>query len=888
MSPTTLTNGGRNFTRALNNAVRQTSDGLHRIWTTLQVDRYHQPVNVSRTAPVFSVTLQHKPRGKRAEMALINEPSGPVATGYSQMLRQPPSSTDCTVTAYVCTRGKDLLPDMVAALRSLGFSPDGGSQSHAGSSGDGPAPKQAIARPTQLRGDVEPDPRALKRQEDQYALGGMRRPDLSAIRLPAATGAGHAVKACLASRLETLDPVLWPASSVMQGKGATPFTPEFVAATQQCLLRTMGAGQSDQTTGISAQMIEAYCLYTGDPDGVLADWIRSGAPLGVVNEITHTGVFPRVLTHTKRPEDLLSTEGSLGGWANYVSAECEPEISGDILRKMVAAGWATRHSTKASLVSELGAPDFVLNKLALISRMRSDGTMKHRLIWDLLRSGVNELIAPGERIILPRLNDLVDDVLDLQRACAPHEHVVLFGTDIADAFHQVPLSKAERKFSVVSINGDYYVFKVLVFGSGSAPTVWGRYAALLGRSLSSIFGAHSLRTEVYVDDPVFAARGTDAVISKNVSMALLWLLSLGFPISWAKTEGGNSIRWIGADIRVHPEGCDIVIPADKATQVLEDVMAMLQQKAVPVRKMQQLAGKLNFFAGIIPLMRPFLATIWAAIAAALYKGNNEGNTGRTTPGAVAGPDTCQSSRRYVQTRRCVHGLRWCAAFLRGQRGSLSRSFFKSPPEPDRVLTISVDASPWGLGGILCRRSEPIAWFASPLQQPDLDRFSAKQGDSAHTTLWELLAVLVAIKAWRTQQVGLTVALRSDSLGALSIIAKGSSRNAGVALVAAELQLELAEFSVHISTLTHIPGISNSLPDSLSRLWAPEKCKIPQELKTVERTWVPLRNAEFWRSSHDKPPHCPRTAPSSQEAGRELHDISSPDGPLLPEGRAQVR
>jgi len=90
----------------------------------------------------------------------------------------------------------------------------------------------------------------------------------------------------------------------------------------------------------------------------------------------------------------------------------------------------------------------------------------------------------------------------------------------------------------------------------------------------------------------------------------------------------------------------------------------------------------------------------------------------------------------------------------------------------------------------------------------------------------------------------------------------------VALVAAELQLELAEFSVHISTLTHIPGISNVLPDALSRLWAPEISEIPAELQSVTRTPVPLRDTEFWRSAHVQ------ASPSS------------PDGPLLTEGRAR--
>ena len=68
-------------------------------------------------------------------------------------------------------------------------------------------------------------------------------------------------------------------------------------------------------------------------------------------------------------------------------------------------------------------------------------------------------------------------------------------------------------------------------------------------------------------------------------MALLWLVALGFPISWAKTEGGQNIRWIGASIQVHTTGCDIVIPADKAKQVLEDILSLLESKSVAVRRL---------------------------------------------------------------------------------------------------------------------------------------------------------------------------------------------------------------------------------------------------------------------------------------------------------------
>ncbi len=53
----------------------------------------------------------------------------------------------------------------------------------------------------------------------------------------------------------------------------------------------------------------------------------------------------------------------------------------------------------------------ILSKLALISKERPDGTYKHRLIVDLLRSEANAHISHGERIVLPQVGDAVKDAL---------------------------------------------------------------------------------------------------------------------------------------------------------------------------------------------------------------------------------------------------------------------------------------------------------------------------------------------------------------------------------------------------------------------------------------------------------------------------------------------
>eukprot|EP00969_Alexandrium_andersonii_P208620 9214057-Alexandrium_andersonii.AAC.1 len=92
--------------------------------------------------------------------------------------------------------------------------------------------------------------------------------------------------------------------------------------------------------------------------------------------------------------------------------------------------------------------------------MGPDNLMKHRVVWDLRRPLVNGLARQGERIVLPRISEVVVDAIDPLRAHGS-DQVSFLGTDVADAFDQVPLSPDDHKFTVVVLRGKYYDFRVL-------------------------------------------------------------------------------------------------------------------------------------------------------------------------------------------------------------------------------------------------------------------------------------------------------------------------------------------------------------------------------------------------------------------------------------------
>ena len=75
--------------------------------------------------------------------------------------------------------------------------------------------------------------------------------------------------------------------------------------------------------------------------------------------------------------------------------------------------------------SHIKSSEVILNRIGLVSKQWSDSSWKHRIIWDLRRSGVNSLTRHTERVILPRLEDVANDIMNLTRSSGKDERVFL-------------------------------------------------------------------------------------------------------------------------------------------------------------------------------------------------------------------------------------------------------------------------------------------------------------------------------------------------------------------------------------------------------------------------------------------------------------------------------
>ena len=102
----------------------------------------------------------------------------------------------------------------------------------------------------------------------------------------------------------------------------------------------------------------------------------------------------------------------------------------------------------------------------------------------------------------------------------------------------------------------------------------------------------------------------------------------------------------------------------------------------------------------------------------------------------------------IWVKQVAMSISWIIAFLREQYGPLYRQYSRSSYfDEAECIEMYLDASPFGLGGVLCTNGVPVTYFSSPLDANDERIHGQTIGDSAGQQAWECLVVLVALKAW---------------------------------------------------------------------------------------------------------------------------------------------
>eukprot|EP00971_Amphidinium_carterae_P050746 999166-Amphidinium_carterae.1 len=118
-------------------------------------------------------------------------------------------------------------------------------------------------------------------------------------------------------------------------------------------------------------------------------------------EIPTAGVFPAPSTDAESNRDVTWLEQvGTGGFHNYSSITDARDDAMAEISRLTQLGFCTKLS-KVEAMDRF--PRGVVSKLALLIKQKADGSVKRRIIVDLLRSGANAQARAPERILLPRI-----------------------------------------------------------------------------------------------------------------------------------------------------------------------------------------------------------------------------------------------------------------------------------------------------------------------------------------------------------------------------------------------------------------------------------------------------------------------------------------------------
>ena len=383
-------------------------------------------------------------------------------------------------------------------------------------------------------------------------------------------------------------------------------------------------------------------------------------------------------------------------------------------------------------------------------------------------------------------------------------------------------------------------------GSLNGPTLFGRLSAFVGRASQAILHEIGARIQIYTDDPIVCLSAPDEKISEAVVILIVFWRTLGFSLATHKAQLASSVSWIGYDIEATGTGVTVSIKKAFLDDLLKDTEHFLKKNIIGIRLLRSYTGRANHIANLLFGWRPFLDTLWAAVSGEPEKiitkkrwnkrGKTRSRKSRAPPGTI-------------WTKQVRSSLLWSNRFWTLQHGPLTRTWSVEEYFSNReAVAFYLDASPWGLGGVLVINGVLVAYFLSPLSAIDEAIHGYAIGDCKGQQTWECLAVLVALRIWKAQWTNkrCEVRIKSDNISALAMSSKMKIRASP--LIAKEIALLYSEAAHEPRIFEHVPGVANVLADALSRIYEPgTDKKLPPQLSSAKKIQVPRRSRTWYKS-----------------------------------------
>ena len=332
----------------------------------------------------------------------------------------------------------------------------------------------------------------VKEKQDDFHLGGMRNPAIAVSKMNRLAKTGMRVRRAWEK--------FWKENEDEACRLAEDYgTPEakydlgILTAWREKLLAVLGSEEEEGVrlkdnfmfkSPLRSNVWKAWINASGDPDTALKDWIEEGVPLGMNKPIPlSNGIFPPALEESDEVDQTPELADQLG-LENYSSIREHEEEAKIELQRYVDKNFARVVDTEE--LTRRFPDKGTMSKLAIILKLKDDGSTKSRIILDMRRSGGNSRCRAPERITLPRATDVVkgatwmrDHANELREQLKPEgyrdtdpEQAEMFSIDLADAFCHWPVCQEELANCVAPhvIPGQFVVFEPFYLGSKEPPS----------------------------------------------------------------------------------------------------------------------------------------------------------------------------------------------------------------------------------------------------------------------------------------------------------------------------------------------------------------------------------------------------------------------------------
>ena len=371
----------------------------------------------------------------------------------------------------------------------------------------------------------------------------------------------------------------------------------------------------------------------------------------------------------------------------------------------------------------------------------------------------------------------------------------LFKVDIKDAFFHVPVHPGLRDWLRFKWQGCHYHFSALPFGLSASPRAFTKVL----REALRMARERGLRLVQYADDILGMATSRVAA-GKDVAWLMAHLRRLGFLINMGSSVVEPTQRLIFLGFVVDTVKFSFFLPKDKRKALQKCLRGLLRKKSVTMRSFASLVGKL-------------LATGRAVAPATLLCGPLVDYQGTLLAAGVKWDDPIR-----LPTAIRKEMEQWLS-FLLIWNGS---AILPAACAPEVIITSDASGSGWG----------------ATLAAHKACGFWTRQQGFWHINRQELMAVLLALKAFRPMVTGKYVLIRTDSMVALAYVNKMAGRKTQLRELAKTLWEWTQEAGVRL-VAEHIPGVDNVEADRLSRRSDSSDWRLhPEVYELIDELWGP--------------------------------------------------